>query len=55
MQGLPAATGVVGREYRSMGGEEIGGLFAGGAMRYSRYLDQVKDRVESSIRHRPGM
>jgi hypothetical protein len=49
------ATGVVVREYSNMSGEEIGGLFAGGAMRYSRYLDQVKDRVESSIRQRPGM
>jgi hypothetical protein len=49
------ASGVVVREYSNMSGEETGGLFAGGAMRYSRYLDQIKARVEHSVRERPEL
>lgn len=44
------ASGKVVREYGNMSGEETGYLFAGGALRYSKYLDMVKKRVESLVR-----
>jgi hypothetical protein len=47
------ASGKVVREYGNMSGEETGYLFAGGAMRYSKYLDMVKKRVESQVRAAP--
>lgn len=44
------ASGKVVREYGNMSGEETGYLFAGGALRYGKYLDMIKERVESRVR-----
>gem|GEM_PF-2296987 len=44
------ASGVVVREYSNMTGESTGYLFAGGALRYGKYLDLIKARVERSLR-----
>lgn len=44
------AAGEVVREYGNMTGEETGWLFAGGALRYGKYLDQIKERVRSQIK-----
>jgi hypothetical protein len=49
------ASGQVVREYGSMSGEQLGNLFAGGATRYSRYLDIVKERLEQQVRDRPEL
>lgn len=44
------ASGQVVREYGNMSGEETGYLFAGGALRYGKYLDMIKKRVEGQVR-----
>lgn len=44
------ASGQVVREYGNMSGEEKGRLFANGALRFGKYLDMVKERVERQMR-----
>ncbi|MFN0127121.1 MAG: hypothetical protein ACKV19_10610 [Verrucomicrobiales bacterium] len=44
------ASGQVLREYGNMSGEEKGRLFANGALRYGKYLDMIKERVERQVR-----
>lgn len=46
------ASGKVVREYSNMSGEESGYLFAGGAARYGKYLDMIRDRVHRQVRER---
>lgn len=49
------ASGLVVREYSNMSGEETGYLFAGGALRYGKYLDMIKHRVERPSRELPPL
>jgi hypothetical protein len=46
------ASGNVVREYGHMTGEESGWLPAGGALRYGKYLDMIRDRVHRQVRER---
>jgi hypothetical protein len=46
------ASGKVVREYGHMTGEESGWLLAGGALRYGKYLDMIRDRVHRQVRER---
>jgi hypothetical protein len=46
------AEGQVVRESGNMSGEETGYLFAGGKLRYGKYLDLIRNRVKEQMRER---